>query len=183
MKATEALSDPENEQAPRHGRRVIYPEGPPINLDDPELLKLLRMNWGDDEVEGFHKGFKKVSRAPRRDQDLKSAKGHWGSEELATADLWRKHLAVRKPKEGRNKKGNALAKEVYDIQPEDVYEIKPGENTVIYDETDNSVAGVVVWNFLDGGSTPGTLGYGIIDHIDKSLCKLGKMLRNSRVSQ
>lgn len=169
------------------GRRVLYPEGPPSVsddsiLDDPEILGLLRTEWNDGEINAFRKRFKTLTRQPLRERDLKPPSGQWGSEDPATAGLWKDHFATRKPKEPRNKKGNQLAKEVIVIQAGDYHEVTPGVDTILYDELDGSVAGMVIWDFIKDGSVPGTVGHGLVDYIDETICNQGRMLRNSRVS-
>ena len=141
------------------------------------------MDWDDSQVEDFQERYKKLVRVPLAHKDLKSPMGYWASEDPATSSLWRQHFATRKPKEPRNKKGNELAKNVYDIQAEDYLELTPGENTIVYDELDGSIAGVVLWDFLKDGCIEGSLGHGLIEYIDKTICSQGKMLRDSRVSQ
>lgn len=172
---------------PLTGSRRNYPGGPPrgllSNLDDPEMLSLLRRDWDSNKIGHFHQGFKRLTRTPRPLDTIIPPMLTWGSEDPTRAKAWRSYFEERKPADARRKKANRLVKEVTIIQPEDFHELTPGENVTLYDETDNSIAGVVVWDFIKDGSVPGTLGHGLIEWINETICKLGNMNRCARVSR
>ena len=68
------------------------------------------------------------------------------------------------------------------IEPGELQGLTLGENIILYD-TDGLMAGVVVWDFIQRGSTPGTLGHVLVDYIDATVCKLASLIRNVRVSR
>ena len=92
-------------------------------------------------------------------------------------------LEKKKPADARRKFANARVKQVYLIQPGDYDELTPGENVILYDEVDGSIAGVVIWDFVRGGSVPNTLGHGLIEWINETVYNLGRLGRCVRVSQ
>lgn len=146
------------------------------------MTALLRLHWGDEELSSFHEGFRTISRKPLSKGDVKPPEGTYASEDPQSADLWRRHLKTRKPKDARKHKLNELNKEVHELQPEDYHVLAPGENVLLYDEDDESLVGVVIWDFIEGGAIPGTHGHGLLEYIDKTILELARPLRNIRVS-
>ena len=69
-------------------------------------------------------------------------------------NLWREHFRTRKLKDARpDHKKLAFERTVNIIEAGELQELTPGENIISYD-TDGSMAGVVVWDFIQGVSTP-----------------------------
>ena len=145
-------------------------------------MKLLRMHWGEAETNQFHQDFRVISRRPLRKEDVRPPKGTWASEDPTSAELWRQYFKTRKPKDARPRKTNELAQEVHELQPEDHQVLTPGENVLLYDESDGSLARVVIWDFIEDGAKSGTRGHELVESIDKTVSELARPLRNVRAS-